>query len=119
MDRFDDIRTTLLAQRRELIAKIGREEADLHWFDEHVDSELVEEGQEGALALVLERLDEHDRAHVLAIDRALDRIRRGDYGRCLACGNSIGTARLRAVPTTDHCRRCAAMAEPSAASGTR
>lgn len=116
MARFDDVRTMLLTQRPELLAKIGREEADLHWFDEHVAAELVEEGQEESLALVLERLDERDRSHLIAIDRALDRIGRGDYGDCVVCGHSIGAARQRALPTTDRCRRCAAIPAPSAAS---
>jgi DnaK suppressor protein len=41
-----------------------------------------------------------------AIEWALLRITKGDYGVCAACGNSISRARLRAVPWTHLCRDC-------------
>jgi DnaK suppressor protein len=41
-----------------------------------------------------------------AIEKALCRIQKGDYGVCVACGNRITGARLRAVPWTDLCRDC-------------
>ena len=41
-----------------------------------------------------------------AIEKALLRIQKGDYGVCAACGNTITRARLRAVPWTDLCRDC-------------
>ena len=41
-----------------------------------------------------------------AIEWALLRLKKGDYGFCAACGNPISRARLRAVPWTDHCRDC-------------
>ncbi len=41
-----------------------------------------------------------------AIEWALLRLKRGNYGFCAACGNSISRARLRAVPWTPFCRDC-------------
>ncbi|MGD1154676.1 MAG: TraR/DksA C4-type zinc finger protein [Terriglobia bacterium] len=41
-----------------------------------------------------------------AIEWALVRIKKGNYGFCAACGNSISRARLRAVPWTHLCRDC-------------
>lgn len=40
---------------------------------------------------------------VYHIDEALRRIQAGEYGKCVACGNSISAARLEAVP---HARMC-------------
>ena len=37
------------------------------------------------------------------IDEALRRIDKGDYGKCVSCGKSIGMDRLKAVP---HARLC-------------
>ncbi|WP_432096002.1 TraR/DksA family transcriptional regulator [Streptomyces sp. bgisy100] len=71
--------------------------------------------------------DEHDpegsstafeRAHVAALlakahdqladlDRALERLERGDYGRCEGCGEPIPAARLEARPSASTCVRCA------------
>ncbi|MGW7520281.1 TraR/DksA family transcriptional regulator [Streptomyces sp. NPDC054796] len=72
--------------------------------------------------------DEHDpegsstafeRAHVAAmlgqarekleaLDLALERLERGDYGRCEGCGEPIPAERLEARPTARTCVRCAA-----------
>jgi DnaK suppressor protein len=72
--------------------------------------------------------DEHDpegsstafeRAHVSALlaqaqerlaelDRALERLDRGDYGRCEACGEPIPAERLEVRPAATTCVRCAA-----------
>ena len=40
------------------------------------------------------------------LDEALDRIKRGTYGFCMECGNSIMEERLREVPHTQHCVSC-------------
>jgi RNA polymerase-binding transcription factor DksA len=102
---------TLLDRRQELIGQVARLEDDLRWLDGNVEPELLEEGQEQAMARVLERLDEHDRDEIAAIERALERIRRGRYGICEACNEPIPPARQKAVPTTALCRPCAEMRE--------
>ncbi|AGP60360.1 TraR/DksA family transcriptional regulator [Streptomyces rapamycinicus] len=71
--------------------------------------------------------DEHDpegsstafeRAHVAALlaqardqlttlDEALERLGRGDYGRCEVCGEPIPAERLEARPSATTCVRCA------------
>ncbi len=37
---------------------------------------------------------------------ALDRLRDGEYGTCVECGESIAPARLRAMPEVQTCVRC-------------
>jgi DnaK suppressor protein len=41
-----------------------------------------------------------------AIEWALARLKKGNYGLCTACGNPISRARLKAIPWTDCCRDC-------------
>lgn len=41
------------------------------------------------------------------IDVALSRIDSGEYGICLDCGESIGEARLDAIPSSVRCITCA------------
>ncbi len=48
-------------------------------------------------------LIEGERAILKEIDEALDRVREGSYGLCLATGNPIGKARLRAKPWAKYC----------------
>lgn len=47
------------------------------------------------------------RADVRQITQALERIADGSYGRCTTCGSTIPAERLEAIPTVDHCARCA------------
>jgi RNA polymerase-binding transcription factor DksA len=48
------------------------------------------------------------RAHVAALDDALDRLHRGGYGTCARCGEPIAIERLEAQPAAVACIRCAA-----------
>ncbi len=45
-----------------------------------------------------------ERAHRLRA--ALDRLREGEYGTCVECGETIAPARLRALPEVQTCVRC-------------
>lgn len=46
------------------------------------------------------------RAVIMQIDMALDKIREGSYGICEDCGSEIGEKRLRIVPFARYCRDC-------------
>ncbi len=41
------------------------------------------------------------------VEAALERLGRGEYGRCELCGGEIGAARLEAVPWAGRCINCA------------
>jgi RNA polymerase-binding transcription factor DksA len=45
-----------------------------------------------------------ERVHRL--QAALDRLRDGEYGTCVECGEEIAPARLRALPEVQTCVRC-------------
>ena len=51
----------------------------------------------------------HDatRGRLTAVDRALERMAAGTYGRCLRCGRPIAAERLEARPEAEHCIDCA------------
>ena len=48
------------------------------------------------------------------IDAALQRINEGTFGKCTACGAAISEERLKAIPYTPLCVRCARMAAEAA-----
>lgn len=75
---------------------------ELTLIDNHpadTGSELFERSKD--LALHEKRLKT-----LAEIESALERMGRGDYGRCQICGQMIGSERLEAVPYTPHCLRC-------------
>ena len=46
-----------------------------------------------------------------AIEGALERIEEGIYGSCLECSGKIPKTRLKAIPYTPHCVKCASELE--------
>jgi DnaK suppressor protein len=52
------------------------------------------------------RMQHRSRKSAIEINTALQRIRKGDFGICTECGESIGFARLKAHPMTTVCIRC-------------
>ena len=63
---------------------------------------------------------QHDRAYAMrlsvskslvAVRKALTRIKLGKYGICLGCGKMIDTDRLAVTPTAEYCLECAKKAE--------
>jgi DnaK suppressor protein len=61
----------------------------------------------GTAASVLAGLNERNRRALARIQSSLARIERGTYGDCVVCHEAIDDGRLRAVPDTDRCGRCA------------
>lgn len=69
----------------------------------HDDADLANE--ETAERLQDAMLD-HYRQQLADIEAARDRIRRGEYGICIDCRQSIPFARLKAYPTAKRCAPC-------------
>jgi len=53
------------------------------------------------------RLMERERRTQAEIDAALERVRSGTFGVCVACGTAIDRGRLDVVPQTSRCTNCA------------
>ena len=67
------------------------------------DMAIEREGDE-----VLERLGQSGLDEIRRIMAALQRIKAGTYGACVACGNVISEERLDILPATPFCKDCAA-----------
>ena len=49
-----------------------------------------------------------EEGYLLAVAKALARIRDGSWSRCARCGGTIDARRLEALPTSTTCVACAA-----------
>jgi RNA polymerase-binding protein DksA len=102
----DDARALLEAERDQLqtqLDELSTDTTDRLAFDENfADSAQVaaEQGENRALATSL-------RDQLAEVDRALDRLDKGTYGRCASCGEEIKPERLAAMPAAPHCIKCA------------
>lgn len=94
-----------------LRARLAELEARLHG----IQSELVQPGDPDDEERAIERegdevQEDLGRAgldEIRMIRAALDRIRKGEFGYCVNCGEEISEKRLEVVPHAARCRACA------------
>ena len=106
-EALQEFRRRLLSQRSSLL---GRWRQALSDENEVLDA-CARDGRDAAAALVevavFDSIDAQGRGALARIQSSLARIERGTYEECVACHGRIGEERLRAVPETDRCVRCA------------
>jgi RNA polymerase-binding transcription factor DksA len=98
MVRFEtEAREFLLRRRRRLRQQSGQAGAvpASHWFETEA---------------LPEPAGEEARRELARIDAALERIERGCFGTCLACGGPMGLQRMRAIPEARYCLGCSGQA---------
>lgn len=99
--QLEFFRDRLLEARAEVLARQSEVRGQLDDSDRHADPvDRASAEEERALAL---RLRERENQLLGRIDRALRRIREGEYGYCEATGEEIGIPRLLARPTASEC----------------
>lgn len=106
------MRTTLMRRRllRQRALLLARYRDELDRVDEQLasrETEDVERATEQWDAQVLSRLGDSDAKLLAEIVAALHRIDDGTYGKCVHCGEPIGTDRLDALPAIATCYACA------------
>ena len=104
---IDSLRHRLLARRASIIGRVTRTEDLLGQDEAQATSEIEEEAQELNQARLTAQLEERGRAEIVAIDVAITRIERGEYGYCETCEEPIDVARLEVLPTARLCTTCA------------
>ena len=104
------LQEALLLQRANLTLQIadlrggnvGRADASAEHFGRSEDSRAqTNTARDLELAL-----DARETAELAAVDAALQRIKSGSYGQCVACGVDIAIARLQAAPEVERCVDC-------------
>ena len=98
-------RRSLLTKQRELLAANGGRLV-LRAAGSLAGADLMDQALAESEATVEAHLSQVRSNLRQAIEWALVRLKKGNYGICTACGNAISRARLKAVPWTDHCRTC-------------
>lgn len=109
MDRrsLEALRGTLIARSKSLLTRRRHTLED----EQQILSEREPDWEDAAaaetMARVLDDLSEQEREKLARIDASLARIADGTYGKCVRCARAIETKRLRAIPESDRCARCA------------
>lgn len=103
----DDAAEGLAAVSERLAVPQGESGGELTLSDQHPADAATETAQR-ELDLTHQRRFE---GRLARIDAAIARIEKGDYGRCLACGQPIPEERLEILPDTPYCVKDSAREE--------
>ncbi len=97
----------LLEMRQTFSARHAALDRDLHHVEQSVEKDFAEQATQRENDDVLNSLDSEARDKIMLIDKALLRIKNGEYGLCEVCGEAIDEQRLNAIPYASRCIDCA------------
>jgi RNA polymerase-binding transcription factor DksA len=105
--RLQGIRDGIQREQQEHTSETSGE---LSSFDQHPGDSGTETFEMEKNVSLLEQVEEE----LLEVEAAFQRLERGTYGTCQACGRPIGEERLEALPATRFCVEDQAKAERDA-----
>ena len=104
---LEQLRLTLLDRRRVLLRQWRHALSEEEELLAERELDWPDAAAAGTAVALLDGLNERHRGALARIQSSLARMERGTYGECLVCREAIDEGRLRAVPDTDRCGRCA------------
>jgi RNA polymerase-binding transcription factor DksA len=107
-----ELRGELVARLRQIIESHRPDRVAA--AENEIGREPQDEGDEGFLDdldVILGDLDDREEHFARKLTDALQRMRDGEYGRCIDCDREIPIERLRAVPWAERCAEDQAIAD--------
>lgn len=106
-DTLEQFRRTLLDRRTSLLRRWRQALSDANELLVEREPDWQDAAAAVTAASVLDTIGERGRRALARIQFSLTRIERDHYDECVVCHGEIDEERLRAVPDTDRCGRCA------------
>ena len=104
--KADLYKKQLLAKQEELLHAVSKSEHDGREADEEATQDIADKAANSYIKEFLFHRSDENRRVLQLVNEALERIRSGAYGRCVACGEEVQIKRLEAVPWARHCFEC-------------
>jgi len=102
-EKFDEFKENLLKLKVEITRILESQDSPAELRDSFDDADLASDMMDKMMgALVSSNYEKN----LERINAALDRIERGEFGKCLVCSTDIPPARLEALPFTLYCIDC-------------
>src|SRR6516165_5452836 len=96
-----------LEERQQILRKtVSRTEEDGRIADQDTAQDIADRAASSYTKEFLFSQSNNDRQLLAMVETALQRIREGEFGECVSCGNEINAKRLEAVPWTRYCIDC-------------
>jgi len=104
--KLDTFKKRLEERQQALRRTVSRTEEDGRTADQDTAQDIADRAASSYTKEFLFSQSNNDRQLLQMVEVALQRIREGTFGECLACGDEINPKRLEAVPWTRHCIEC-------------
>lgn len=96
----------LLTKQEEVLRIVSKTEQDGREADEEATQDIADKAANSYTKEFLFHQSDESRRLLLLVTEALDRMKTGDYGQCVACQEEVQQKRLEAVPWARHCIEC-------------
>jgi DnaK suppressor protein len=110
-DAMMTLRQILVRRRDALRQALAGDLSLLKELRQQNSGDVIDAALDTAQDEISSQLAEVESRELSSIEFALERMRKGDYGRCEGCNNAIPLARLQALPYATMCIQCQREAE--------
>ncbi|MBI2817782.1 MAG: TraR/DksA family transcriptional regulator [Acidobacteria bacterium] len=104
--RIELYKKRLVERREQLLDTVSKTEQDGRRADEEPTQDTADKASSSYTKEFLFKKSNDDRFILQLVQDALQRVKAGGYGFCVACGGEMQTKRLDAVPWARHCIEC-------------
>ncbi len=107
MNEYEQVRNSLIDMLEDLDDRLAKITRDVR---EPLDHDFEEQATQAENDEVLDGLGNAARTEIELVRQAISRIDKGQYGVCQVCGKAINVERLKAIPYSSLCIKCASQA---------
>jgi len=104
--KAEQYRKRLLAKQEELLRLVSKSEQDGRQVDAEITQDIADKAANSYTKEFLFHQSDDNRRILQLVTEAMDRIKDGSYGLCVACQEEVQIKRLEAVPWARHCIEC-------------
>jgi DnaK suppressor protein len=105
-DSIKKIHSLLLTRRDALRKALAGDLSMLKQLREQTGGDVVDAALDAAQGEISSQLAEVESRELGSIEKALERVKDGSYGKCEICGGKINLTRLKALPYATNCIEC-------------
>ena len=113
-----DMRNVLIRRRDALRKALAGDLSLLKELRQQSVGDVIDAALDSAQDEISSQLAEVESRELASIEKALERMRGGDYGKCEECEKAIPMARLSALPYATLCIECQRLAESGEGAGS-
>ena len=96
----------LLTKQEELLRLVTNSEKDGREADEEATQDIADKAANSYTKEFLFHQSDENRRVLQLVNEAIERMKEGTYGQCMACEQEVQQKRLEAVPWARHCIEC-------------